>query len=119
MLENIYIMDAIRSLGVDSFSLSGHPTNETEFLSMYKEMTGVDSNNFSIMSSDKSDFSVTWSQVSSKVTELQTEYDNNKYQRDREIEYPKIVDQLDDLYHNGIDGWKTTIKAIKDKYPKE
>ena len=49
MIENIYIMDAIRSLGVDSFSLSGHPTNETEFLSMYKEMTEVDSNNFSII----------------------------------------------------------------------
>ena len=25
---------------------------------------------------------------------------------------------LDDLYHNGIDGWKTTIKTVKDKYPK-
>ena len=33
-------------------------------------------------------------------------------------EYPYIADQLDDLYHNGIDGWKATIKAIKDKYPK-
>lgn len=36
----------------------------------------------------------------------------------REAEYPTIANQLDDLYHNGIDGWKTTIKAIKDKYPK-
>ena len=45
-------------------------------------------------------------------------YENNKYQRDRAIAYPSIVDQLDDLYHNGIDGWKTTIKAVKDKYPK-
>jgi len=26
--------------------------------------------------------------------------------------------QLDDIYHNGIDGWKASIKAIKDKYPK-
>lgn len=118
MIENVKIMEAIKSLGVNCFSLSGHPTNENEFLSMYQEMKGVDSIGSAIMSSDKSDFSVTWSQVSSKVTELQTEYDNNKYQRDREIEYPKIVDQLDDLYHNGIDGWKTTIKAIKDKYPK-
>ena len=33
--------------------------------------------------------------------------------------YPSIGDQLDDIYHNGIDGWKATIKAIKDKYPKE
>ena len=41
-----------------------------------------------------------------------------KYQRDRAKEYPSIVDQLDDIYHNGIDGWKATIKATKDKYPK-
>ena len=33
--------------------------------------------------------------------------------------YPSIADQLDDIYHNGIDGWKETIKAVKDKYPKE
>ena len=44
--------------------------------------------------------------------------DPNEYQYKRAAEYPSIVDQLDDLYHNGIDGWKTTIKAIKDKYPK-
>ena len=37
----------------------------------------------------------------------------------RAKEYPSIVDQLDDIYHNGIDGWKATIKATKDKYPKE
>ena len=36
----------------------------------------------------------------------------------RQAEYPAIEDQLDDLYHNGIDGWKATIKATKDKYPK-
>ena len=57
--------------------------------------------------------------IEAKIAELQTEYDNNKYQRDRAAEYPSIVDQLDDIYHNGVDGWKTTIKAIKDKYPKE
>ena len=40
------------------------------------------------------------------------------YKDDRQAEYPSIVDQLDDIYHNGIDGWKETIKAVKDKYPK-
>ena len=40
------------------------------------------------------------------------------YKDDRAAEYPSIVDQLDDIYHNGIDGWKETIKAVKDKYPK-
>ena len=32
--------------------------------------------------------------------------------------YPSMADQLDDIYHNGIDGWKATIKTTKDKYPK-
>jgi len=41
------------------------------------------------------------------------------YQEKRKLEYPSIVDQLDDIYHNGVAGWKKTIKAIKDKYPKE
>ncbi len=59
------------------------------------------------------------SDIEVKQAELQTEYNNNKYQRDRAAEYPSIVDQLDDIYHNGIDGWKATIKATKDKYPKE
>ena len=57
--------------------------------------------------------------IEAKKIELQTEYDNNKYQRDRAKEYPSIANQLDDIYHNGIDGWKTTIKTVKDKYPKE
>ena len=57
--------------------------------------------------------------IQAKQAELQTAYDNKKYQRDRAAEYPSIVDQLDDIYHNGIDGWKATIKATKDKYPKE
>ena len=56
--------------------------------------------------------------IEAKMAELQTAYDNNKYQRDRAKEYPSVVDQLDDIYHNGIDGWKATIKTTKDKYPK-
>ena len=49
--------------------------------------------------------------VTAKMNEL-------AYKDNRKAEYPSIADQLDDLYHNGIDGWKATIKAIKDKYPK-
>lgn len=53
--------------------------------------------------------------------ETQAEADriaNMTYVDKRKAEYPEIGDQLDDIYHNGIDGWKATIKAIKDKYPK-
>ena len=43
---------------------------------------------------------------------------NNGYKRNREADYPSIPDQLDALYHTGIDAWKATIKTTKDKYPK-
>ena len=56
--------------------------------------------------------------ILAKQKELQTAYDNLEYQRDRAKAYPSIEDQLDDIYHNGIDGWKKTIKTVKDKYPK-
>ena len=52
------------------------------------------------------------------VAALQATYDGQDYARSRESEYPSIADQLDDIYHNGIDGWKATIKITKDKYPK-
>tara|TARA_R100001443_G_C3267581_1_gene157182 strand:- start:158 stop:478 length:321 start_codon:yes stop_codon:yes gene_type:complete len=41
-----------------------------------------------------------------------------QYQRDRAVAYPSIEDQLDKIYHSGIDEWKKDIKAVKDKYPK-
>ena len=56
--------------------------------------------------------------IETKKAELQAEYDAKESQRDRANEYPSIVDQLDDIYHNGIEGWKATIKVTKDKYPK-
>lgn len=51
--------------------------------------------------------------------DIQAKIDETKYQRDRAKEYPSMADQLDDIYHNGIDAWKATIKTTKDKYPKE
>ena len=50
---------------------------------------------------------------------VNTKISENEYKEKRRAEYPSIEDQLDDIYHNGVDGWKATIKAVKDKYPKE
>jgi len=58
-------------------------------------------------------------QVSINWTNVNAWKDPDQYKYNRAAEYPSIVDQLDDIYHNGIDGWKTTIKTVKDKYPKE
>ena len=52
--------------------------------------------------------------VNAKIAEIFPAYVEN-----RKAEYPTIADQLDDIYHNGIDAWKATIKTTKDKYPKE
>ena len=58
------------------------------------------------------------SDITTEQERLQAEYDSNAYQRSRATEYPAIADQLDDIFHNGIDGWKATIQLTKDKYPK-
>ena len=58
------------------------------------------------------------SDIQAKQAELKTAYDAKEYHRKREKEYPSMADQLDDIYHNGVAGWKTTIKVTKDKYPK-
>ena len=60
----------------------------------------------------------TQTEIQTEVTRLQSEYDSKQYQRDRATDYPAIADQLDDIFHNGIDGWKATIQLTKDKYPK-
>ena len=44
--------------------------------------------------------------------------DPNAYKAQRAAEYPSIPDQLDLLYHGGMDAWKAAIQAVKNKYPK-
>jgi len=61
---------------------------------------------------------ITKAQILAKQVELKSNYDAKSYSRNREIAYPSVKDQLDDIFHNGINGWKATIKATKDKYPK-
>ena len=56
--------------------------------------------------------------IIAKQVELQSEYDALDYARNRAKEYPSIEDQLDDIFHNGVEGWKTSIQVIKTKYPK-
>lgn len=88
------------------WSMSGSPSTEEEFKAGFTihKANGV--------------AEPTWAKIKEHLATMQAEYDAKEYQRKREPEYPSIADQLDDLYHNGIDGWKATIKVTKDKYPK-
>ena len=60
----------------------------------------------------------TEAEITAEVARLQAEYDNNEYQRQRAQAYPSIADQLDKIYHEGIDAWKAQIAAVKQEYPK-
>ena len=44
--------------------------------------------------------------------------DPDTYKYNRVAAYPSIAEQLDEIYHNGIDAWKVKIKAVKDANPK-
>jgi hypothetical protein len=63
-------------------------------------------------------FDVNGNPVQYDVAQVQAYIDANAYKAQRAAEYPPITDQLDLLYHGGMDAWKTAIQAVKDKYPK-
>ena len=51
--------------------------------------------------------------------ESEQAYNNDVYKRQRLSEYPSYGEQLDYIYHNGVDAWKADIvDPIKTKYPK-
>ena len=62
---------------------------------------------------DKDEKVVTYNEAT-----VQAYIDANAYKGLRQAEYPSIPDQLDTLYHSGLDAWKAQIKTVKDKYPK-
>ena len=49
---------------------------------------------------------------------VQAYMDSNAYKDKRAKAYPSIADQLDLLYHGGIDVWKAAITAVKEEFPK-
>ena len=63
-------------------------------------------------------FDVAGNQVEIDMALVDAWVDPNAYKAQRAAEYPSIADQLDKIFHDGIDEWKETIQAVKDKYPK-
>jgi len=63
-------------------------------------------------------FDVAGNPVSYNETDVQAYIDANAYKEQRAEAYPSIADQLDLIYHEGIDAWKAEIAAVKQEYPK-
>ena len=60
----------------------------------------------------------TEAEITAEVARLQAAYDAKAYARSRAAAYPSIADQLDTIYHEGLDAWKATILAVKEEFPK-
>ena len=90
---------------------------------LHKAIRAIHSNAVTINGNNKDDtvavdnsgntITIDWTQVEAWT-------DPNEYQYKRAAEYPSVKNQLDKIYHDGVDKWKEEmIKPIKDKYPKE
>ena len=73
-----------------------------------------------VRGSDIDTCEIEWLQSTAEISkeDIKAKMTSMEYIPKRQAEYPSIADQLDDIYHNGIDAWKATIKTTKDKYPK-
>ena len=70
------IGEALSSLGITEWVLRGEPTNEDEFKSMFRKITGADENGSSIETDDTSKWGVTWKQVAAApMVELRRQRD--------------------------------------------
>jgi len=83
----------------------------------YPDAVRID-DSYGAFKEDGTNITLVQSVIDSARATIDADLAATKYQRDRAAEYPSIEDQLDNIYHSGVAGWKTTIKAIKDKYPK-
>ena len=58
-------------------------------------------------------------EVVQKIAELTYQKEVEVYKEQRAAEYPPYADQFDKIFHSGVNAWKTQIRTIKEKYPKQ
>lgn len=101
-------------------------TTENRVVSIHKKRSDEHANLYSeYIVSDDFDMS-TEIEVEGEVKKIDNTIDateflnrfNNDYKQKRINEYPRIEEQLDKIYHEGIDAWKAQIQEIKNRYPK-
>jgi len=112
MIKQFNRIDALYSLSTENYQFL---EMEGDIISIDKDIDdGIVGGNYV----SNTDTPFNQEEIQAEVARLQAEYDNAQYARDRAVAYPSIEDQLDKIYHDGIDAWKADIKAVKDEYPK-
>ena len=75
---------ALSELGINEWVMRGEPTDEGQFKSMFRKVTGADSSGSAIESSDPKDWGVTWKQVSDKMKEIDAAAPMKELRRQRD-----------------------------------
>jgi len=84
--------------------------NHKAIYTLYPQVVTVDDG--------KGAFDAQGNQVAIDMEAVNAWVDPDQYKYQRAQAYPSIADQLDTIYHEGIDAWKATIAAVKQEYPK-
>ena len=86
---------------------------------VYPNVNYIEDDSELVLDFDGNKIDVDESKVKEARVVLDAEYQKTKYKEQRLFEYPNWTEQLDYIYHNGIDKWKTDIvDPVKNKYPK-
>ena len=117
--DAIYLLHPNKSGYMFTQPAIGVEVTEELYNEGYREITGVDRQQNAIISTNPSDFSVKYADAKTKYEELVKNYKSQAYARSRKSEYPDWGTQLDYIYHNGLEKWKSDIvDPVKAKYPK-
>ena len=109
----ITIAQALTSLGVTEWVLRGEPTNEEEFNSMFRKVTGADSNGSAIESSKPSDWGTTWTKVSAEKKKL-VDAEPMRVLREKRTQMLSESDWMANSDVTMTDEWKTYRQALRD-----
>ena len=88
---------------------------------LYSSAVTVVNDGESVLDQDMNPITIDEAKVEEEFKKLKAEYDSKQYQRDREVQYPSIQEQLDMQYHdlvNGTTTWKDAIAKVKTENPK-
>ena len=107
------VAEALGELKITEWVMRGIPTNEDEFKSMFRKVTGADENGSAIESADTSKWGVTWKQVSDKMAEIDAAAPMKELRRQRDAKLAETDwTALSDV--TMADNMKTYRQALRD-----
>lgn len=107
------VAEALQDLGITEWVLRGEPTTEAEFNSMFRKVTGADSNGSAIESDDVADFGTTWTAVSAKMTEIDNAAPMKELRRQRDVKIAES-DWMGNSDVTMSSAWTTYRQALRD-----